>query len=286
MNDQRNTDRSDIGKALAAILNDRRDPSQSMGGVTIATDGRITTLDMETTGLSGHEPWPDHCIQEPTALGFAETPVGASRLKPIRIVADDARWTEIAMAVAEEGIPLDRQIMTVPDDRVLVLFDVSNPRDMDKLGRFMKAMKEADLLRPDVILLLDGFDHMGDTERENATLSAIAAVDLGYDPVEALGAAALFGHPVDVLAITGQVMNHLSSRDHSERARETELDVLGRMLELDMERRSKRSTYRCIRHEPRMHLAATALLPEKSGFDHRLANAAPRSARPQRGRRR
>lgn len=275
-----------IDRAATALLGDRGVSSHRLGGATITTDGRITTLDMETTGLSGDGSWPDHCVYGRPADDFGRTPVGASRAKPIRIVADDARWTEIVVALADSGIPVDRQIMSAPEDRVLVLFDVSNPRDMDRLGRFMTIMREADLLRTDVVLLLDGFDHMGTSERERATLSAITAIDLGYDPVEALGGAALFGGPLDVLAITGEVMRHLSDDDRTDRTRVTDLDVIGRMLEVDLERRSRRSTYRCIRSEPRMHLAATALLPEKSGFDHRSANAAPRSARPQRGRRR
>lgn len=272
-----------IDEAAIALLEDRSISYRRLGGAVLATDGRMTTLDMETTGLGMDGPWQANNVYDE---GFADTAVGASRLKPIRIAADDQRWTEILTAVGDADVPLAREDMEIEGERVIVLFDVSTPRDLDRLGRFVGLLREADLLRPDMVLVLEGFDKLDMMEREDTLRETSRVIDLGYDPIRALARTARFGRFRDVLAITGDCLAHMQSPDRLEDRIPRDLAEMGAMLEIDLVRYRKRSTYRLDPRSAHMHLGISALLPERSGFDHRRANAAPRSARSQRGKRR
>lgn len=234
-----------IDDAVRSLLEDRRLTDRRLGTP-------LVSLDLETVSLSGK----GH-VQTVADLAFEDTAVGRSRAKPMTVAGDLEKQAAICAVLDAAGVPTARSDMPVHGQRAVVGFVIESPRELSRLHDAMKALKDA-ALDVHITLALDSAGYLHDP--------ALIALSGPADPFE--------------LELHEALLRNAAV--HDEREDMSSLDRLGSMLDMDARRRQARAgVYRCrddgMRHLHRAALAAA--LPERSGFDHRTANQAPRSQR-------
>lgn len=258
-----------IDDAMRAIMDDRRIGGHRLGG-------GLMTLDMETVDLRrASDMTIEGTVYDRT---FEETRVGASRNRPIRIAASNDQWIAISAALADQDLNLQREVEIPEDGRALIRITIETPRDLRTLETLVAAFNPLDMSGTDIVISVEQpGDGIGIDRRH-------AFVMLGADQHDRSPGMMFhrYGDPTDVLSMA---LQNILPHDHHEDMVQ-EMQGLGLMLDMELRHARKRSIYRMDHRNERMHHVASALLPERKGFDHRVANAAPRSARGQRGKRR